>query len=230
MHKAAFRHAGKSRADFTEGTFTLCLVWTYLQSEEGEQNGSDRGETGAVRTSTPLGSSLCNQKVSSIKLARLTFDLLENFSFWNTQQSCWTFQHFEMNVNIDVSLASTPRESFARVQGPSHDTATRSVLDELRMNWADSYGYQSAAAKVCGDLRHLGKSTMMLNGKTSISAEQNLKIQLRTPKRVRTRVKKIKHSPILEKPTWEFILTQFLFQNSLYEGTFSDAKYKMTTY
>lgn len=106
-----------------------------------------------------------------------------------------------MNVNIDVSLASTPRESFARVQGPSHDTATRSVLDELRMNCADSYGYQSAAAKVCGDLRHSGKSTMMLNGKTSISAEQNLKIQLRIPKRVRTRVKKIKHSPILEKPT-----------------------------
>lgn len=129
------------------GLSLSALVWTCLQSGEGAQNGSDRGDTGAARTSTPLGSSLCNQKVSSIKLARLTFDLLENFSFCNTQQSCWTFQHFKMNVNIDVSLASTPRESFARVQGPSHGTATQTILDKLRMNCADSYGYQSAAAK-----------------------------------------------------------------------------------
>lgn len=113
----------------------------------GAQNGSGRSGTRAARTSTPLGSSLCNQKVSFIKLARLTFDPLENFSFCNTQQSCWTFLHLKMNVNIDVSLASTPRESFARVQGPSHCTATLPVLDELRMNCADSFGYQSAAAK-----------------------------------------------------------------------------------
>lgn len=118
-----------------------------LQNGEGAQNGSDRGDTGAVRTSTPLGSSFCNQKVSPIKLTRLTSDPLENFSFCNTQQSRWMFQCFKMNVNIDVSLASTPRESSARVQGPSHCTATLPVLDELRMNCADSCGYQSAAAK-----------------------------------------------------------------------------------
>lgn len=52
-----------------------------------------------------------------------------------------------MNVNIDVSLASIPRESFARMQGPSHCTATLPVLDELKGNRADSYGYQNAAAK-----------------------------------------------------------------------------------
>lgn len=138
------------------------------------------------------------------------------------------FQHFKMNVNIDVSLASTPKESFARVQGPSHGTATLSDLDELRMNCADSYGYQSAAAKMFVVI--WDTLWKVLNGKTTISAEQNLKIQLRIPKKVRTRVKRIKRSPILEKPTWEFILTQVLFQNPLYEGTFSDAKCKMISY
>lgn len=110
----------------------FALVWTYFESGEGAQNGSDRGDTGAVRTSSPLGSSLCNEKVSFIKLARLTFDSLKNFSLCNTKESCWTFQHFKMNVNIDVSLASTSRKSFARVQGPSHCTAKLSVLDELK--------------------------------------------------------------------------------------------------
>lgn len=137
----------------------------------GAQNGSGRGDTRAARTSTPLGSSLCNQKVSFIKLARLTFDPLENFRFCNTQQSCWTFQHFKMNLNIDLSLASTPRESFARVQGPSHWTATLPALDKLRTNCRFIWVPKCCCQKVCADLRHSGKSTMILNGKTTISAE-----------------------------------------------------------
>lgn len=82
-----------------------------------------------------------------------------------------------MNANIDVSLASAPRESFARVQGPSHCTATLPALDELGTNCAASYGYQTTAAKrlVVLNFRHSEKSTMTLDDKSTMSAEQCLK-------------------------------------------------------
>lgn len=71
---------------------------------------------------------------------------------------------------------------------------------------------------------------MILNGKTTISAQQNLKIQLKIPKEIRPRVKRNKGGPVLENPTRQFILRQCLFQNPLYECTFSDAKCKMISY
>lgn len=129
-----------------------------------------------------------------------------------------------MNANIDVSLASTSRESFARGQGPSHCTATLPVLDELRMNCAASYGYQIAAAKRLLNFRHSRKSTTPLNDETTISAEQGLKIQLRIPKKRRSRVRRNWHSPILEKHRRELILTWYLFQNPFCECTFSDTE------
>lgn len=127
-----------------------------------------------------------------------------------------------MDANIDVSLASTSRENFARVQGPSHCTATLPVLDELRMNCEASYGYQTAAAKRLLNFRHSRKSTP--NDETTISAEQCLKIQLRIPKKRRFRVRRNWYSPILEKHRRELILTWCLFQNPFCECTFSDTE------
>lgn len=88
-----------------------------------------------------------------------------------------------------------------------HTTSSWWIKNELcRFVWVPKCCCQKAYA----DLRHSGKSTMTLNGKTTISAEQNLKIQLRIPKKIWTRVKRNKHSPILEKLTWEFIFTVFI--------------------
>lgn len=166
MYKAAFRQAGKSGADFTDGAFTLCPclnlspeVHRMDQAEvtQEQQEHQHLWEAHFVTKKSPSD--------------RLTFDPLENFRFCNTQQSCWTFQHFKMNLNIDVSLASTPRESFARVQGPSQCTATLPALDKLRTNCRFIWVPKCCCQKVCADLRHSGKSTMILNGKTTISAE-----------------------------------------------------------
>lgn len=136
------------------------------------------------------------------------------------------FQCFKVNANIDVSLASTPRESFARVQGPSHCTVTLPVFDKLRMLCS----FVWVPNCCCQKARYAEYQTLWEkyndNDKSTISAEQHLKIQLRIPKKRRTRVRRNRHSPTPEKHRWEFTLTWYFFQNPFCECRFSDAECK----
>lgn len=71
--------------------------------------------------------------------------------------------------------------------------------------------YQTAVAKrlVVLNFQHSGKSTVTLNDKITTSAGQCPKIQLRNPKKRRIRVRRNRHSAILQKHRWEVVITYF---------------------
>lgn len=175
----------------------LAPVRSYLQSGASAQRGSDRGDRGAVRTIAPLGSSCLQPRSLTCWTCKA-----RTFSFCNPQRSCRMFQCFKVNANIDVSLASTPRESFARVQGRSHCTATLPVFDKLTMLCS----FVWVPNCYCQKVRYAEYQTLWEkyndNDKSTISAEQHLKIQLRIPKKRRTRVRRNRHSPTTEKHRW----------------------------
>lgn len=116
----------------------LALVRSYLQSEVAvDQTQATEGQQECLYL---WEAHVWKQKFSQVELAKLTLDPLE--SFCNTQQSLWTFQCSKKNANIGISFT---RESFARVQGPSHCTTTPPALDELRTNCAASFAYAASA-------------------------------------------------------------------------------------